>query len=174
MNALQKGLIFAGLQVVLVSSLGAKLLWDRGHLPRGWAITRSYDPEALIRGRYANISLVVKADKVFPESPQTLPPVRGYASQNVYLTVENGRVVANPANHLTGLTVTGPEWQGGEKLATLYPPVVFFLPEHVADPTRPGPNATLFVEVTIPRKGPPRPIRLAVQRDKTFTPLEIK
>jgi hypothetical protein len=175
MNALQKGLLFAGLQVALVSSLGAKLLWDRGHLPRGWAVTRSYDPEALIRGRYAYISLLVKADKVFPELSQQPPAsVRGYGSQNVYLTVENGRVVANPADHITGLTVSGPEWQGEEKLATLFPPVVYFLPEHVADPTRPGRNATLFVEVTIPRKGPPRPIRLAIQGDKTFTLLEIK
>jgi hypothetical protein len=173
MSALQRGLIFAALQVALVSSLGAKLLWDRGHLPRGWAVTRGYDPNLFIRGRYTSVSLLVKADKVFPDSPQaqSAPFNRGYVSQNVYLTVENGRVVANPSNQPTGLMVSGPEWRDGEKLATLYPPVAFFLPEHAEDPTR---ATTLLVEVTIPRKGPPRPIRFGKNVNGTFTLIEAQ
>jgi hypothetical protein len=175
-NALQRGLIFAALQVALVSSLGAKLLWDRGHLPRGWAVTRGYDPDLAIRGRYTSISLLVKADKIFPDaSPsQATPFGRGYGPQNVYLTAENGRVVANPADHYTGLTVNGPEWRDGEKLAALNPPVAFFLPEHAADPTRVPRSTTLFVEVTILRKGPPRPIRFARNLDGKFTPIEFR
>ena len=174
MNAFQRGLIFAALQVALVSSLGAKLLWDRGHLPRGWTVTRGYDPDLIIRGRYTSISLLVKADKVFADSspPQVTPFGRGYGPQNVYLSVENGRVVANPADHYTGLTVNGPEWRDGEKLAMLYPPVAFFLPEHAADPTRIPRSTTLLVEVTIPRKGPPRPIRFGRNLNGTFTPIE--
>ena len=62
MNQLQKGLLFAVIQVALVSSLGAKLLWDRATSPRGWAATRGYDPNLPIRGRYINISLLVKAE----------------------------------------------------------------------------------------------------------------
>jgi hypothetical protein len=171
MNTLQKGLIFAALQVVLVSSLGAKLLWDRGHLPRGWAETRGYDPNLIIRGRYTSISLLVKADRVFPDSPQAqnTPFNHGYGSQNVYLTVESGHVVANPSDHYTGLMVSGFEWREGEKIATLSPPVAFFLPEHAADPTRGPRTATLFLEVTIPRKGPPRPIRFGRNLNGAFT-----
>ena len=176
MNTLQKGLIFAALQVVLVSSLGAKLLWDRGHLPRGWAETRGYDPDLIIRGRYTSISLLVKADKVFPDSQpaQGTPFNRGYGSQNVYLTVESGRVVANPSDHYTGLVVSGPEWREGEKIATLSPPVAFFLPEHAADPTRAPRTATLFLEVTIPQKGPPRPIRFGRNLNGTFTIIDAQ
>jgi len=176
MNSLQRGLIFAAIQIALVSSLGAKLLWDRGHLPRGWAETRGYDPNLIIRGRYANISLVVKADKVYPDvsQPQRTPLYRPYGSQNVYLTVENGCVVANPTDQYTGLSASAPEWRDGEKLATLYPPVAFFLPEHAVDPTRAPRSTTLFVEVTIPRKGPPRPIRFGRNLNGTFTIIDTE
>lgn len=32
----------------------------------------------------------------------------------------------------------------------------------------------LWAEVTVPKNGPPRPIRLAVKKGNSFTPLEIK
>lgn len=175
MNQLQKGLLFAVIQLLLVSSLGAKLLWDRGTSPRGWALTRGYDPDLPIRGRYINISLLVKADRVFPNSPMQSPgasPVRVYAYQNVYLTVENGRVVANPADHFTGLTVNTPQVQDGETLAMLSPPVVYFLPEHAADPLHGRSSGTLYLEVTVPANGPPRPIRFGTKTGEEIVPLE--
>ena len=173
MTRLQKGLLFAVIQVALVSSLGAKLLWDRATQPRGWAMTRGYDPDLFIRGRYVNISLVVKADKLFTNlsQPQGAAPTRSYAPGNVDLAVENGFVVAIPADHYTGIMVTGPEWRDGEWLATVSPPVVFFLPEHAADPLRSRATGTLFVEVTLPRSGPPRPIRLGTKVGGQIIPL---
>jgi|HubBroStandDraft_2_1064218.scaffolds.fasta_scaffold07732_5 hypothetical protein len=174
MNPLQKGLLFAVIQVLLVSSLGAKLLWDRGTSPRGWAATRGYDPDLPIRGRYINISLVVKADRVFQNPQMQSPgatPIRPYAGQNVYLTVENDRIVANPADHYTGLSVSTPQWKDNEVLATLSPPVVYFLPEHAIDPMRGRPAGTLYLEVTLPSKGPPRPIRFGTQVGSEIVPL---
>lgn len=166
MNQLQKGLLFAAIQVALVSSLGAKLLWDRETSPRGWAATRGYDPNLPIRGRYINISLLVKADTVFPESPGPGPFVAS-GPENVDLAVENGRVVAIRASRSTGLSVSAPQLRDGEIVATLSPPVVYFLPEHTRNP----PVATLFLEVTIPRKGPPRPIRLGTKVGSEIVPL---
>jgi hypothetical protein len=58
--------------------------------------------------------------------------------------------------------------------AVLSEPVDYFLPEHAIDPSRRQPGEELWVEVTVPPKGPPRPIRLAVKKGGTFTPLEIK
>jgi len=173
MNQLQKGLLFAVIQILLVSSLGAKLLWDRETLPRGWAATRGYDPDLPIRGRYINISLLVKADRVFSALPGAngTAPVYSYNTQNVELTVENGRVVANLADHNTGLTVSGPQRQDGEILATLSPPLVYFLPEHAANPIAGRPTGTLFLEVTLPRKGPPRPIRFGAKMNNEIVPL---
>jgi hypothetical protein len=170
MNQLQKGFLFAVIQVLLVSSLGAKLLWDRGTSPRGWAATRGYDPDLPIRGRYINISLLVKADAVFPlsQNPTTSP---GYGSRNVDLVVDNGRVAAIPADQYTGLTLSAPQLRDGEVLATLSPPVVYFLPEHAADPMRSRPTGTLYLEVTLPPKGPPRPIRFGTKVGSEIVPM---
>jgi len=167
MSQLQKGLVFALIQVIFVASLGAKLLWDRERLPRGWAATQGYDPNLPIRGRYINITLLVKADKVYAEPSRTLN------TTNVYLTVEDGQVVANPADHFTGLTLSGPRARNGQLVAALSPPVVFFLPEHAADPMRGRPAAMLYLEVTVPRKGPPRPIRFEVQNGREITPRAV-
>ena len=170
MNQLQKGLVFAVIQVALVSSLGAKLLWDRETSPRGWAATRGYDPNLPIRGRYSNVSLLVKADTVFPQ-PQGPVSFLASGSENVVLAVENGRIVAIRASRYTGLRVSGAQLQDGELLATLSPPVVYFLPEHATDPMRNLPAGTLFLEVTIPPKGPPRPIRFGTKVGSEIVPL---
>jgi hypothetical protein len=47
-------------------------------------------------------------------------------------------------------------------------PVPFFLPELAQDPTQLAPGEELWVEVTLPKSGPPRAIRLAVKRGDDF------
>jgi hypothetical protein len=49
--------------------------------------------------------------------------------------------------------------------------LAYFIPEHVPDPSLRPPGEELWVEVTIPRHGPPRPIRLAVKKDGKLTAL---
>jgi hypothetical protein len=54
--------------------------------------------------------------------------------------------------------------------------VLFFVPEHALPFEtmrfrRDAPE--LWAEVTIPRKGPPRPIRLAVKKDGKLEPVEV-
>ena len=56
---------------------------------------------------------------------------------------------------------------------TLDEPIAFFIPEHIADPSRRAPGEELWAEVTVPRKGPPRPIRLGVRKDGVVTPLDL-
>jgi hypothetical protein len=55
----------------------------------------------------------------------------------------------------------------------LSPPVVFFIPEHAETP-RLGGGSELWAEVTVPKKGPPRPIQLAVKRGDQWTPLTYR
>ena len=65
--------------------------------------------------------------------------------------------------------------RSGEKLAVLAEPVAFFIPEHVPDPLRRQEDEELWVEVTIPKKGPPRPIRLGVKKsDGPIVPLGLR
>jgi hypothetical protein len=53
-------------------------------------------------------------------------------------------------------------------------PVAFFLPENVPDPSRRAFGEELWVEVSVPPHGPPRPVRLAVKRDGVLTPLDLR
>jgi hypothetical protein len=62
----------------------------------------------------------------------------------------------------------------GRWSARLAQPVAFFIPEEVADPSVRPSGEELWAEVTIPREGPPRPIRLGVMRDGRLTPLAIR
>jgi len=50
--------------------------------------------------------------------------------------------------------------------------LAYFIPEHVPDPSLRPPGEELWVEVTLPRRGPPRPIRLAVKKDGKLTLLK--
>ncbi len=63
--------------------------------------------------------------------------------------------------------------RNGERVAVLDSPVAFFIPEHVPDPSVRAPGEELWVEVTLPKQGAPRPIRLAVKKDGVLTPLDL-
>ena len=53
-------------------------------------------------------------------------------------------------------------------------PLAYFIPEHVQDPSVRPADEKLWVEVTVPPKGPPRPIQLGVKKDGTLTPLQVR
>jgi hypothetical protein len=64
--------------------------------------------------------------------------------------------------------------QGDRRAVRLSPALAFFIPEHVADPSRRPAGEELWVEVTVPRRGSPRPIRLGVKKDGVLTPLALR
>ncbi len=169
MTHLQKGLILAGAQLALVASLAAKYAMDRARLPRVWVQTAAYDPTLPIRGRYVRFRLLVSTDDAYG-SPQNLR--RGM--RDVTLNVRDGRLVANPADHSTGLHVNRLTINKEGEVTALVEPVAFFLPEHAVDPSLRRAGEQLWVQVTVPKTGPPRPIQLAIKRGDTFTPLDIR
>ena len=50
--------------------------------------------------------------------------------------------------------------------------IAFFIPEHIPDPSIRAADEELWAEVTLPRKGAARPIRLAVKKNGVMTPLQ--
>ena len=171
MRVSYKGLLIAGLQLLLVTSLGAKYLVDRARLPRVWARTVSYDPNLPIRGRYISLQLEVQlppgvtiSDKVW--------------SSPAELKVENGQLVAVP---MEGGWQTGVNIQRvvprppatTPPIITIQERVLFFISEHAKDPSWRTSGEELWAEVTIPRRGPPRPIRLALKKNGILTPLKF-
>src|SRR5262249_56665093 len=98
MKPLIKGLIIAAVQVGLVASLGAKLLYDRATRPRLWTRAAPYDPNLPIRGRYVSLQLVVE-----PRSRRETKPGTVYQpSRSVSLRVERERLVAERIRQETG------------------------------------------------------------------------
>jgi hypothetical protein len=174
MTLLVKGLVIAAVHVGLVASLGAKLLYHRATLPRVWALTTPHDPNLPIRGRYVSLQLLVEPRGVRESKPGSVsqsPPIN--------LGVEGDRLVAeatarpedyDPSDlHLRFID------RRGEKLAVLAEPVAFFIPEHIPDPSRRQEGEELWAEVTIPKKGLPRPIRLGVKKgNDPIIPLELR
>jgi hypothetical protein len=174
MTPLLKGSIVAAVQIALVASLGAKLLYDRATRPRVWARAAPYDPSLPIRGRYVSLQLIVEARGV--TTPAT--GAKWQAPQAVTLRLENNRLIAEAASQLVDFDANDLHLRfidrRSEKLAVLDQPVAFFIAEHIPDPSVRAADEELWVEVTIPRKGPPRPIQLGVKKDDgPIVPLEI-
>jgi GDYXXLXY protein len=160
MTALTKGSILGAVQVAMVLSLGGKLLIDRSTLPRVWVRTAPYDPSLPIRGRYVTLSVAAE--------PQAFPA--GFIYGEAKLSVADGKLYARPTEE-GGVKVS---LRGNPPLAILSEPVAYFIPEHVEDPSNRKPREELWVEVTVPAKGPPRPIRLGVKKDGVITPLDLR
>jgi hypothetical protein len=168
MNTLTKGIAVAVLHLLIVLSLGGKLLYDRAHCPRVWVRTGWIDPDLPIRGRYMSLQLQV-------QSPW-IKPSKEYWWNSVTLAVENGTLVARKSEADTGLSISSwrnPQTQPPAAMHSLDQPVVFFLPAN-ADFPQIKPGVELWAEVTIPRKGPPRPIQLALKRGTQWTPLSYR
>lgn len=171
MKALTKGIVVAVLHVLIVLSLGGKLLYDRAHRPRVWVKTASFDPDLPIRGRYMALRLQVQAP--------WFQPKEHYAWSSVTLAVENGALVAYKSDAYTGLSIAS--WQNAQANRPSQPAealflnegVLFFLPEHAEVPHL-KPGEELWAEVTIPRKGPPRPIQLALKKGTEWKPLSYR
>ena len=180
MNGVARGLALAGLQGVLVASLGGTFLWERATRPRAWAKTAPVDPRLPVRGRYLALGLELPLTGLPPErqapsgsagAPRPLPYVRvrlvpeGSVLKAVYQDEALG-----PWGTGTGLEGGRVEWIHGQPFVRIQEPVLFFIPESGPDPSIRTPGQELWVEVTLPRRGPPRPIRLGIRREGILTP----
>ena len=163
---LRNGLIVAALHVAIVATLGVKLIADRMTRPRVWTRVAPVDPDLPIRGRYVRLQLEVQpADGLTIDRESSYVPVE--------LAARNDTLAAIPTDDSTGLFVSSVARQG-RQLVILMQPVAYFIPEHVRDPSGRQPGEELWVEVTVPKRGAPRPIRLGVKKDGTLTPLDLK
>lgn len=166
MTPLQRGLLVAALHVLLVCSLGAKLLVDRATRPRVWARSVPYDPDLPIRGRYVRIRL----EALLVEDAVIEPAGGRDRVRFVQLETRGDELVARSTRD--GLYATVRD-RDGQSYVVLSDALAYFIPENVADPSVRQADEELWVEVTLPRAGLPRPIRLGVRRHGVLTPLEI-
>jgi len=160
----QAGLAVAVLHVTLVGSLGLKLLVDRTRFPHAWARTAPFDPSTPLRGRYVRLAIEIPLAGA--------PLVPAYTEPGVELRAVKDRVlgVIDSTRSVPRVRVRSGD---ATSTAVLAHPVAFFIPEHVADPSIRPPSEELWVELTLPPREWPRPVRLGVRRSGVLTPLEL-
>jgi len=159
MKPAYRGIAVALTQCLIVLSVAGKYEFDRVRLPRVWAKAAPVDPNLPVRGRYVSLRLEVSGQE---------PGANDYW-RCARLSIQNGRLVATPVAPGTALMIS----RSQNQTWALTEPVAFFIPEHIPDPSRRAPDEELWVEVSLPKNGPPRLLRLGVKKNGVLTPLDL-
>jgi hypothetical protein len=178
-------------QLLLVSSVAAKYLYQRWTCPRVWTRAAAVDPSFPMRGRYLALNLTVDGcqstlpsakDATFPRDvsgavrpgPYAVQPQLVYFSAD--LKVENNKLVAiriqDPGAHDAGQVITAAPNAPCDQMR-LTDATDFYIADTAESPVPMKQRGELWIEVTVPPKGPPRPIQLALKQDGAWKPLNF-
>jgi hypothetical protein len=193
MKFAKASLVLLVLQLVIVSTVAAKYLYQRATCPRVWTRAAAYDPEMVMRGRYLNLQLTVDGcgstlptakDALFPRNLNGVPNGNNFSIRSANtvwfqakIAVKDNKLIAMrvPESDATTATQSVAAWPGAAcdqmRLANA---VDFYIAEHATDPTRLKPGQELWIEVTVPPKGPPRPLQLALKDNGAWKPLAFQ
>jgi hypothetical protein len=184
-------------QLLIVSSIAGKYLWQRWRCPSVWTRAAAIDPELPMRGRYLSLQLTVDGcQSTLPSAKLATFPrdVNGAVKPGLYvmrpqgvlfranLKVENNRLVAVRPE---GQEIGGQEDPAaGENIIAapgapcgqmnLDTPVDFYIAGTAKSPLPLRPGQELWIEVTVPPTGPPRPIQLALKDNGVWKPLAFR
>lgn len=179
-------------QLAIVSTVAAKYLYQRWSCPRVWTRAAAIDPYLPMRGRYMALQLTVDGcqstlpsakDAAFPHKydgtvrpgPYMLRQDTNYFRAN--LKVEDNRLVAvrieSQENSNQGQEVEGSAGAACDQMR-LAEGTDYFISDTAQSPLPLKVGQELWIEVTVPPKGPPRPIQLALKDNGAWKPLELK
>lgn len=179
------------IQLGLVSAVAAKYLYQRSTCPRVWTRIVAIDPEMPMRGRYLSLRLMVDGcQSTLPSAKQAAFPrnldgtvkpapyvLMGSPAFPAKLAVEKGRLVAlrDPVVevHSSDQMVIALPGISCEAMQVARP-VSFYIADKAASPLPLGAGQELWIEVTLPPNGPPRPIQLALKQNGVWKPLILK
>lgn len=193
MKLAKTSIVLLAIQLALVSSIAAKYLYQRATCPRVWTRTAAYDPNLVMRGRYLSVQLIVDGchstlpsalHAIFPRNADGTTRPNGFSVTRespvrfrANLKVEGNKLVAIriPEADLrsTGVNVSALPGSACDALR-IDEPVDFYIAEHAVDPTPVKQGQELWIEVTVPPKGPPRPIQLALKQEGAWKPLAFQ
>lgn len=172
-----RGIVLIVIQLLLVSSIAGKYLYERVTRPRVWARAAQYDPNLPIRGRYLALSPEVDACGL-PRNKQSERPkdsmtwfwrVRAVAHHGNLAVEDAGSVLPRTQTQTILLNSNLPCDR-----APLGPGMLFFIPDTAQSPFPLKKGQELWVEVTVPPAGPPRPIQLALNDNGIWKPLKFE
>jgi len=179
-------------QLLLVSSIAGKYLWQRWRCPNVWTRAAAIDPELPMRGRYLLLQLTVDGcQSTLPSAKLATFPrdVTGAVKPGPYvlrpqpitfranLKVENNKLVAvrpeGQEDLATGQEISVmPSAPCGQM--SLADGVNFYIPDTARSPLPLQPGQELWIEVTVPPTGPPRPIQLALKDNGVWKALAFQ
>jgi hypothetical protein len=178
-------------QLALVSTVAGKYLWQRWRCPRVWTRAVAIDPELPIRGRYLSEQLVVDGcESTLPSAKAAQFPrdVNGAAVAGPYGVRRLGVVEFNSElkvanDKLIAVQIQDPRKADDGQMVDAQPgtqcnqmrlekPVDFFVGEKTRSPLPLKAGQELWIEVTVPPKGPPRPLQLALKDNGAWKPLK--
>jgi hypothetical protein len=183
----------AVVQLALVSTVAAKYLYERWTCPRVWTRTVANDSRLAMRGRYLGLHLTVNGCRStlpsaklaeFPRDYNGAVKKGDYAMRAgepwafyARLKVEANKLIAvrpEGSEDTTGSVpvLTAPGEPCGEM--RLERAVDFYLPEQAQSPLPLKQGQDLWVEVTVPKKGAPRPLQLALKENGQWKPLAFE
>ena len=193
MKLSKTSLVLLAVQLVLVSSIAAKYLYQRHACPRVWTRVPLALGSQPMRGRYLSLPLTVNGCRstlpsakqaIFPRNLDgttrpdgfTVTPVQ-WVHFPASLKVQNNQLLAirlqNPRGPSDGVLVEADPGSPCDQMR-LALPASFYIAPGVALPTPLQPNQELWVEVTVPPQGPPRPLQLALKEGATWKPLAFQ
>jgi hypothetical protein len=177
MTGFPRGLVLLLVQVALVLSVAGKYFYERQTLPRVWTRATQYDPELPLRGRYLAMQLLLDACGLPGDAG--IPPYSNrpsFRQWRVTLSASNGKLI--PALEKTGSPRSGGTLTlaSGKPCdqATLSTQELFFISDRAKLPLPLKVGQELWVEVSVPRNGPPRPLQIAVSGEGGFHPLRVE
>jgi hypothetical protein len=178
---------------LLVIQLAAIYLFQRWTCPHVWTRTVAYDPELLMRGRYLGVQLIVDGcQSTLPSAKQAAFPrnIDGTTRPNGYSirapeAVQFSAQLKVEGNKLLAIRIQDEDQRAGGQMVAAWPgqsceemrlvqPVDFYIAEHAASPLPVKAGQELWIEVTIPPKGPPRPTQVAMKQDGVWKPLAFQ
>jgi hypothetical protein len=179
------------IQLALVSAFAAKYLYQRWTCPLAWTRAVAQDPQTPMHGRYLRLQLMVDGCQstlpsaklaTFPRDVNgavkpgqyALRPEPQPAYFNAYLKVVNNKLVAvrveGQEDSTIGEGITAMPGTSCDQMS-VDAPVDFYLARHTPSPLPLKPGQELWVEVTLPPKGTPQPVQLALKQDGVWKPL---
>ncbi len=193
MNLAKASLALLVIQLALISSIAAKYLYQRSTCPRVWtraSMVRPFAdharslPQHAAHGRRMPKHSAVRQASWIPTQPRRRAQrnqLRHHAPQPVVfparLTVNENKLVAIriPENDdsAAGESVVAASGAPCNQMR-LSEAVNFYLAEHATSPLPVKTGQELWVEVTVPPQGPPRPIQLALKDNGAWKPLAFQ
>ncbi len=181
MTQRSRGLVLLVVQVALVLSIAGKYVYERKVYPRVWVRTVQVDPELPFRGRYLALRLAVDSCSL---PRRTADKEMVYDGSGIAVwrwtmrpVAREGKLVAElpPDGTRPGLTQELRLWPHQPcELAALSEQVDYFIGDRAKSPFPLKNGEELWVEVTVPQVGPPRPIQLAVSGTDGFRTLVVR